>query len=124
MAARWMLVLLLLVHPVRGVLAMPARPAVPPVSQCGGPGMGCCPLCDALDACPCATDPGPGELPEPVTPPTAPDGPRMVAALDGSVAVDADRATSVSLKIHGARAPPAQRASVNAFLSVVCVWTI
>jgi hypothetical protein len=48
----------------------------------------------------------------------------MVAALDGSVAVDADRATSVSLKIHGARAPPAQRASVNAFLSVVCVWTI
>lgn len=123
MAARWMLVLLLLVHPVRGVLAMPARPAVAPVSQCGGPGMGCCPLCDALDACPCATDPGPGELPEPVTPPTAPDGPRMVAGSQATPFV-MDRATAVILKVCGPRAPPSQRASVNAFLSVVCVWTI
>jgi hypothetical protein len=124
MAARWMLVLLLLMHPVRGVLAMPPRQVATPVSQCGGPGMGCCPLCAALDECPCATDPGPGELPEPATPPTAPDGPRMVAAAGAGAIVFVERPAFVCLKIHGARAPPAGRASVNAFLSVVCVWTI
>lgn len=123
MAARWMLVLLLLLHPVRGVLAVPDRAAAAPVSQCGGTGGACCPLCETLDTCPCMTDPGPGELPEPVTPPTAPDGPRAVAAPDTTVFV-ADRVTPVALKVNGSRAPPGVPGPVNEFLSVVCVWTI
>ncbi len=122
MVARWMLVLLLLLHPVRGVLAVSDRAAAAPVSQCGG-SAGCCPLCEALDTCPCVTDPGPGGLPEPVTAPTAPDGPRAIAAPDAPVFV-ADRVARVALKVNGSRAPPGAPGPVNEFLSVVCVWTI
>jgi hypothetical protein len=122
MAARWMLVLLLLLHPVRGVLAMPARAVEMPVSACGGDGT-CCPLCAGLDTCPCVADRGPGELPEPVTPPTTGEGPRVIAAGGGPVFV-VERAASVVLTVCAARAPPAVWGSVNEFLSVVCVWTI
>lgn len=123
MAARWMLVLLLLLHPVRGVLAMPSRAVETPVSFCGGDGTACCPLCAGLDQCPCLADRGPGELPEPVTPPTTNDGPRVIAATDGPVFVF-ERSASVLLRVRGARAPPVVWGSVNGFLSVVCVWTI
>lgn len=123
MAARWFLVLLLLLHPVRGVLAAgPQARTLPaaPVETCSSDG--CCPLCAELDACPCATDPGQDRDPAPVAPPTTGEGPRVI--VTGGWAVWAfTLPAALPVRIAGARAPPAVFTTVNEFLSVVCVWT-
>lgn len=121
MLARWFLLTLLLLHPVRGVLAV-STPAWPPTGSCVDTGV-CCPLCVALDECPCAGEPQRGEDPAPATPPVSGDGPRMIPGDIDSVWND-ERPATAMLSVRSARGPPAAAASVNAFLSVVCVWTI
>lgn len=124
MLARWFLLMLLLLHPVRGVLAVSA-PSGRVVDSCATveAGVVCCPLCVALDECPCASEPERGEDPAPAVPPVVGDGPRVVpGGID--VVWNDERPTMVPLSVRSARGPPASAASVNAFLSVVCVWTI
>lgn len=121
MAARFLLVLLLLLHPARGVLAAgPDRSPAPPTPTCAADG--CCPLCEALPACPCDASPAPENDPAPAVPPTLHDLPRLVAAGPCPVWLDAAPAP-VRLAVPGPRAPPAGPARPNEFLSIVCVWT-
>lgn len=126
MSTRLFLVLLLLLHPIRGVLAAgPESRAIAPVQGAGDScsSDGCCPLCIEIDACPCASDPTQDRDPAPVVPPTTNDAPRLIAA-GGAWSVRSDGAPRApSPGIAGARAPPAVAMSVNDFLSIVCVWT-
>ncbi len=121
MAARFLLILLLIMHPARGLLAAgPDRAPTPPTPTCAADG--CCPLCAALPACPCDAAPAPDDDPAPAVPPTLNDLPRLVAAGPSPVWLDAAPAP-VRLAVAGPRAPPASPARPNEFLSIVCVWT-
>jgi hypothetical protein len=123
MLARWFLLTLLLLHPVRGVLAVstPAGRATDACERVDGASV-CCPMCVAFDECPCAGEPGRDEDPAPATPPVAGDGLRLIPGGIEPVWND-ERPATAPLSVRPSRGPPAA-SSVNAFLSVVCVWTI
>ncbi|MCC5824242.1 MAG: hypothetical protein LAT64_11200 [Phycisphaerales bacterium] len=125
MTAHWFLILLLLIHPLRGVVMLspePSRFVSQQTASCPLAG-DCCPLCSAFDACPCTiNDPGPDRDPAPAVPPTKSDLPRPVGVSAGPVWREA--LTPVTLLRDAApRAPPSHAAPVGDFLSVVCVWT-
>ena len=121
MLVRWLLVALLLIHPVRGLVATCMDESVPPTAVCDP--AGCCPLCEISGACPCAgEDP---RLPEPAAPvqvTASVDAPRLVSEPEPLVWSDA----VVWRRLSSVNARPETRAiagSVNEFLSTVCVWT-
>lgn len=119
-AARWMLALLLLLHPLRGAMAAWPEPSGP------GPACtadGCCPLCAAAPACPCSAAPEPGDPPEPLTLPAKPDAARA-APGDATAEVGLEPSVARAPKVARSRPPAGVPGPVNAFLSVVCVWTI
>ena len=125
MLARWFLALLLLIHPVQGVLAAgpearPVTPATVAADPCGADG--CCPICTELDTCLCIAAPGQDRDPAPVAPPTTNDAPRVITSGGWAIWSGTARAAPTT-GIAGARAPPAVAPTVNAFLSIVCVWT-
>lgn len=121
MLARWLLVVLLLIHPVRGLVAVCAGEVNTPSIACDP--AACCPLCEIAGDCPCA---GEDQRPQdPVAPvqagPTA-EAPRLVSEPEPRVWSDA----MVWLRLPVVNAQPKARAvagCVNQFLSTVCVWT-
>lgn len=125
MTAHWFLILLLLIHPMRGVVMPspePSRFGLPQPASCLMAG-DCCPLCSHLDTCPCAVnDPGHDRDPAPVVPPTKGDTPRPVGVGAGPVWIEA-LSPVTPLRDAAPRAPPSGSARVNDFLSLVCVWT-
>lgn len=124
MTAHWFLAMLLLINPLRGVVAPSLEPAGTGVSQAPSCALvgDCCPLCTP-DTCPCAgDDPAQDRDPAPATPPTKGDAPRVTGSGTGPVWFDALEPLA-SLRDASPRAPPSHPAPVNAFLSLVCVWT-
>jgi hypothetical protein len=120
MGARVLLVLLLLLHPVRGLVAgVPqALPTTPACERSGD----CCPLCSVLDTCPCVQDdPEPEPAPEPLTRPASPE---MARVLPGSFElIDVTPSDAAPAGLAAARAPSGMARTVGDFLSLVCVWT-
>lgn len=116
--------MLLVLHPVRGVMAVSTQSGrtADPCATADAEAV-CCPLCVALDECPCVAKPERGEDPAPATPPVTGDGPRVIPGGIEPVWND-ERPVTAMPSVRSARGPPAAAASVNAFLSVVCVWTI
>lgn len=121
MLARWLLVALLLIHPVRGLAVACVGESAEPSVVCDP--AGCCPLCEIAGECPCAGEDS--RLPEPAAPmqtgPTA-EAPRLALEPEPLVWSDA----VVWRRLPSVNARPEARAvarCVNEFLSTVCVWT-
>lgn len=121
MLARWFLALLLLLHPARGVLAAGQSPPSPAPASCAATDS-CCPLCEALPACPCDLTPQPDPDTPPAVPPVVHELPRVMPAGAPPVWREPDP-VPVLLSVSGARAPPAPALTAPAFLSILCVWT-
>ncbi|MFK7883524.1 MAG: hypothetical protein AB8F26_04985 [Phycisphaerales bacterium] len=119
MLARLMLAFILLLHPVRGVLA--ASLDAPQAGEvCGSM---CCPLCAEFDVCPCNVGPDdPTPIPEPAAPIQGSENLRLLASDVPFIA------PVRSVRVASPRAPPAISlrgldATVGLFLSRVCLWT-
>lgn len=121
MLARWLLVAMLLIHPVRGLVAACLGGAGTPSVACDP--AGCCPLCEIAGECPCAGEDQ--RLPDPAAPvqasPTS-EAPRLASEPEPLLWSDA----VVWRRLPSVNAEPETRAvagCVNQFLSKVCVWT-
>lgn len=120
MPARLLLMLILLIHPFRGAVAVAAEPARAG-DLCGSV---CCPLCAELVSCPCeARDNDPMPMPEPAAPidrAAAAALPVMVGAAVPTLGVGVADASPRGPPVGSLRSLDA---TVGAFLSRVCVWT-
>jgi hypothetical protein len=119
MPARLFLMLILLLHPVRGAVAACMGGPEPRSDACGAM---CCPLCAAAETCPCDAGPQqPAPDPEPIAPIHPSEMARIVPAPECIVLVGVVPGVSP-------RGPPASSlrsidSTVGRFLSRVCVWT-
>lgn len=124
MLARWFLVMVLLISPLQGALAAVSswcgEIAPAGVDPCGSV---CCPLCVELPACPCDArrDDRPADRQREM-PRAGVESPRVAPAPDMFAAFVPERA-GVFVRPVRAQAAGRLEATVNAFLSVVCVRT-
>ncbi|MEM9374029.1 MAG: hypothetical protein AAGA55_10335 [Planctomycetota bacterium] len=123
MAARVLLVMILLIHPARGALSLGFETCQDQRTSCANVSGGvCCPLCDMLDECPCAAS---EPSPQPSIPVVASDARELFRVVSG---VDQPSLSSARVLRAAPRLAPAislrsMDATVSRFLSKVCLWT-